>query len=187
MKNIFLEVGAYDLSRITMFYNDHQGEEWEFKLFEPNPISIEVLKEQISSCDIPNISLYEVAAYVSEEEKIFYLGSRSQVAASLCYGKGHLNTESPIKVNCIDFSKWIKDNLNKDDNIHMNMDIEGAEYYVLPKMILEGSIDYINDIEIEFHAHKFRGENKTKFYKIHSELKEYFNKSEYNLDRIWRL
>jgi hypothetical protein len=31
------------------------------------------------------------------------------------------------------------------------MDIEGSEYEVLPKMIQDGSIDYINSIYVEWH------------------------------------
>ena len=41
-------------------------------------------------------------------------------------------------------------------------------------MIKGGSIDYIDCLSIEFHAHKFRGENRDLFTEKHKELKEYF-------------
>ena len=43
------------------------------------------------------------------------------------------------------------DNFSKDDYIVIKMDIEGAEYKVLPKMIEDGSIEYINSAYIEWH------------------------------------
>lgn len=56
-----------------------------------------------------------------------------------------------VEVESIDISKWILDNFSKDDFIVIKMDIEGSEYEVLPKMIEDASIDYINTIYIEWH------------------------------------
>jgi FkbM family methyltransferase len=56
-----------------------------------------------------------------------------------------------IEIESIDLSKWIMDNFSKEDHIVMKMDIEGSEYKVLPKMIHDGSIDYINSIYVEWH------------------------------------
>tara|TARA_B100001113_G_scaffold67631_1_gene52159 strand:- start:664 stop:1362 length:699 start_codon:yes stop_codon:yes gene_type:complete len=55
------------------------------------------------------------------------------------------------KVEAIDFSKWVLDNFKKEDFIILKMDIEGSEYKVLPKMISDGSIGYINTLIIEWH------------------------------------
>jgi FkbM family methyltransferase len=57
----------------------------------------------------------------------------------------------PVLVECIDFSQWIKNNFSKEDYIFVKMDIEGSEYKILPKMIDDGSINYINDLAIEWH------------------------------------
>ena len=56
-----------------------------------------------------------------------------------------------VKVESVDLSQWIMDNFSKDDYIVIKMDIEGAEYKVLPKMIEDGSIEYINSAYIEWH------------------------------------
>ena len=56
-----------------------------------------------------------------------------------------------VLVESIDLSQWIMDNFSKEDLIIIKMDIEGAEYTVLPKMIKDGSIDYINKAFIEWH------------------------------------
>lgn len=55
------------------------------------------------------------------------------------------------KVEAIDFSKWIMENFDNNDQIVLKMDIEGSEYKVIPKMIEDGSINYINHLIIEWH------------------------------------
>ena len=54
------------------------------------------------------------------------------------------------------------------------MDIEGAEYEVLLNMIKGRSIEYIKNIRVEFHANKFKNENKVKMLKNHEKLKSFF-------------
>lgn len=57
----------------------------------------------------------------------------------------------PVLVDCIDFSKWITENFSKQDLIIVKMDIEGSEYKILPKMIEENTISYINTLCVEWH------------------------------------
>jgi FkbM family methyltransferase len=57
----------------------------------------------------------------------------------------------PVLVECIDFSQWIKNNFSKEDYIFIKMDIEGSEYKILPKMIDEGTINYVDALAIEWH------------------------------------
>ena len=56
-----------------------------------------------------------------------------------------------IIVEGIDFSSWIINNFTPDDFIIVKMDIEGSEYKVLPKMIEDGSMKYVNEIIVEWH------------------------------------
>jgi FkbM family methyltransferase len=62
-----------------------------------------------------------------------------------------LEFKETIEVDAIDFSLWVSENFSPDDLIILKMDIEGSEYKVLPKMINDGSIKYINDLIIEWH------------------------------------
>lgn len=59
------------------------------------------------------------------------------------------------KVEAIDFSKWVLENFTEEDFIILKMDIEGSEYKVLPKMIEDGSIKFINNLIIEWHNWQF--------------------------------
>jgi FkbM family methyltransferase len=56
-------------------------------------------------------------------------------------------------VPCIDFSKWILNNFI-NDYVIIKMDIEGAEFDVLEKMIKDNSIKCVKIIYLEFHDAK---------------------------------
>ena len=58
-----------------------------------------------------------------------------------------------LEVKCIDFSKYLKKTVNENDYVICKMDIEGAEYDVLGKLIDDNSIDLIDKIYIEWHNH----------------------------------
>jgi len=57
-----------------------------------------------------------------------------------------------VSIKGLDLSKWILENFNKDDTIILKMDIEGAEFKVIPKMISDGSLTYVDDLYIEWHS-----------------------------------
>ena len=164
------------------FYKCHKDKDWYYYLFEPNPLSFKEIAKQIKEYNIPNLTLLEYAAWHEECRREMWLsirknrngGYKKRGGASLFSGKRLLGKVREA-VDCIDFDKWVKKNLSKEDYIHLRMDIEGAEYYVLPKMIKGGSMDYISSLSIEFHAYKFKGENRKIFNLIHKELKEYFS------------
>jgi sacsin len=65
----------------------------------------------------------------------------------------------------------VKTNLSEQDLIVMKLDIEGAEYNVLEKMINDGSIDYINTLFVEWHDYQLK-DKKIETEKIKSILKE---------------
>jgi len=59
-----------------------------------------------------------------------------------------------IEVECFDFSEWVKQ--FKDDYLLVKMDIEGAEFTVLEKMLKDETAGYMDKILCEFHPNKVR-------------------------------
>ena len=59
------------------------------------------------------------------------------------------------KVSCFDFSDYLK---KLDDEAVIRMDIEGAEYHILGRMIKDGTISKVKYLEVEWHSHKMNGE-----------------------------
>lgn len=94
-----------------------------------------------------------------------------------------MNHKEPLTVQGLDFSKWIMENFDKEDYIVCKMDIEGAEYDVLPKMVEDGSIEYMNQMIIEFHTRfQLTGDY---IHETYVQLQDYFKKSDIKLTKWW--
>lgn len=68
------------------------------------------------------------------------------------------NFQETAMVQCVDFSKFV--NQLESDFITCKMDIEGAEFDILEKMIIDKSILKINKIWVEFHDSFFKEKQK---------------------------
>ena len=109
--------------------------------------------------------------WIEDGKKDFYLGH--EASSSLIYGKtrGRLDFDNPIEVETIDLGKWISNNFTENDYIILKMDVEGAEYEILNKMLNDGSIKYVDKLYIEFHGSRvFKTREDTK--EIRKRLKD---------------
>lgn len=164
MKNIFIDCGAHLGQTIDCFKlsNAYKNNKWDIYSFEAiNDLSkiiskkhpdINVINKAIWIND-GNINFYQTKIkknYIKNEELLYGQGSSLMVEKI----SGELDKENPILIPCIDLSNWIKNNFNKDDNIWLKIDIEGAEYEVLNHLIETNIISYINKLFIEFHYNK---------------------------------
>lgn len=123
-------------------------------VFEPNPIFY-------NSYETSDYDLIKKAIWTEDAKSNFFISKdENQVASSLlekklCKVDGSLVSNywfDPIQVECVNFSKWIFENFNKEkDDITLKLDIEGAEYHVLPHMIETGAINFLNKLFVEFH------------------------------------
>ena len=44
----------------------------------------------------------------------------------------------------VDLSRWIRENTDKEDYVIFKLDVEGAEYDILKKMLEEGTFEWID-------------------------------------------
>ena len=176
----FIDLGFYVGWATTKILEEDM--EYICYAFDPNKTLFDnsryAIKEQIS--DVLDkfgnrIIFSDKAAWIDDCELDFVIGARDAQGSTLLVNdkKGNISTNI-IKCQCFDFSKWVINTFNKSDYINLKIDIEGAEYKILPKMIAEGSIDYINKIEIEFHIRKMKSEIQKKLVPLHKELLDYF-------------
>ena len=165
MRKVFLDCGAHKATSIKKFREEYpNADEYEIISFECNPKFKKILE------NINDITFHNKAVWVENNKIKFYLGHGS--SSSLIYGKtrGNLDFDNPIEVDCIDLSKWITENFDKDDYIILKMDVEGAEYKVLEKMIDEDTINYVDKLYVEFHGMRvFKTREDTK--KIRTEIR----------------
>jgi len=153
MRKIFIDGGANSGISIQMFLDKYPGaDEFEIYSFECNPELFNELSKKYST----RATLYQQAVFTVNTDFDFYIGNR--LSSSLRRDKisGYLNTEAPIRVQAIDISKFISNNFSKEDYIVLKLDIEGAEYDVIPHLIETSAINYINELFGEWHYLKLK-------------------------------
>ena len=156
MRKVFLDCGANNGCSVRMFRGLYdKEEEYEIFSFEPNPVFDEWFEDL-------EVNLIKKAVWVKDEDLTFYqIENRTYGKQSGGSTLNKIKARShkhviihEIKVQAIDFSAWLTDNFDPDDEIILKMDIEGSEYKVLNKMIDDETIKYIDKLYIEFHWQK---------------------------------
>lgn len=148
---IFIDAGYY-VGKALEYYAPFIDDSWKVYAFEPNteldvmgslerfPFAVEWVKK---------------AVWTEDGQMEFRLGGRNDAS--------HLDgirdsVDRKITVPTIDFSRFIAE-LPKDATIVCSMDIEGAEYPVLRKMVEEGTAQKLDLLDIEFHHRLLTGED----------------------------
>lgn len=165
MKNIFLNCGAHK-GESTKFWLEKYGriKEWEIHSFEANPALWDGLEKTDGT-------LYKSAVWIYDGVIDLYRGKYSagstvmqnKISAELDYTK-------PVQIPCIDFSRWVKENFSRDDFIAVKMDIEGAEFEVIPHLIKTEAIQWIDEMYVEFHPNKISDVTTTKSRELEDKL-----------------
>ena len=65
---------------------------------------------------------------------------------------GHVNRNTHYKVPCIDIAKFVEQ--FKGSYIVMKLNVEGAEYNIIPHLKNEGLIDWISKFYVQWHWDK---------------------------------
>jgi FkbM family methyltransferase len=131
VKQIFIDLGSFD--------EIQEREGFEIISFEPNPKYHKGVTNPYAAW------IYDGKCWMSDK------GNASTIVPD------NQNYAKDIEVPCCDFSSWLartaaaRKKFTVDDHITIKMDIEGAEYAILEKMIEEGTIRMVDEILIEWH------------------------------------
>lgn len=168
MTNVFLDLGTHYGQGLREFVSRFgMNKTWKIHTFEANPVTYEVfMKKYYSSISYVTphneaISDHDGTITVNLEKppNEGETGMGSSVISLEEWNpwglidRQHFQTQK--EVPCIDFSRFIKENFNKEDNIIIKMDIEGSEYATLEKMIKDKTIEYVNHLSVEWHSRYF--------------------------------
>jgi FkbM family methyltransferase len=163
-KKIFLDCGTHFGEGLDFFvYHLKVDENWEVHSFEANPTTFENFKDKSKyshlNCKFYNLAVSDSSAPVmfnretpSGYPEEFMMGGGSSfmpISEWNPWGTFKENYNNSIEVSALDFSEFVG-TLGSDD-IFCKMDIEGAEFQVLEKMIKDGTTTKIKEIWIEFH------------------------------------
>lgn len=162
MKKIFIDCGSYDGCSIRKFRDLYDKDnEYTIYSFETNPYLQKYYEQKYE-----NHIHYNKAVWIYDGIIDFFVfkhtgGStldikkakhnRNKRKKKMKIRNIDLPEEKIIKIECIDLSKWIKDNFDKEDHIILKLDVEGSEYDILNKLFEDNIINYINQLFIEFH------------------------------------
>jgi len=190
---VFIDCGTHMFQGFKQFVEKYNiDSEWKCFSFEANPFTYErsqdTYKELVESGY--NITHFNKAVYNSEgtinvncsrdDGGPYADGHFSQGSNILLdppdydsvYKGGFTYQEEEVIVDTINFSKFLKDTVTEDDFVVVKMDVEGAEFDILPSIIQDETYKLIDDFYCEFHERFF--EPKSKYKKIKEEYKETF-------------
>jgi FkbM family methyltransferase len=119
---------------------------WQVVSFEPNPELFPQIPKR------PFLTVMGQALWDQDTEIDFHVSPQQTLGGSVMPTFVPQPEMRTIKVPAIDFGQWLKKNYRKEDVVHVKLDIEGAEYAVLRKMLRDGSIAHIDKLYIEFHG-----------------------------------
>jgi FkbM family methyltransferase len=181
LNKIFLDCGT-NLGQGLLQFIDKKIIDTTFKIhcFEPNPYAFKFVKNRLLDKNYKDYKIIfnEVALWTenckknltieafSGEYKCQHTGKnlgydlKSGGATNIMgndWNKPHYinynDLDQTIDINCINFSEYLQNNIQKDNYVICKMDIEGAEYEVLKKLIKENTINLIDELYIEWHSH----------------------------------
>jgi FkbM family methyltransferase len=151
-KGIFIDCGGFDGCSAVKFIL--QNPQFDSLTFEPNPVLWPYYE------DVPT-TLIKKAAYTHDGEMTFTIDETDADGSSLVESKkidwhGKVpNEECPkIEVQCVNIARLIQRASSYYQKIILKLDIEGAEYEVLEKLIEQKLVKNITTIYAEFHWHK---------------------------------
>ncbi len=159
MNKIFLECGSHCSCSISKFYQEWpNASEYIIHSFEGNSDLIPEIKSNIKKNKWENVILHEAVVWDFDGTVNMFVmettGGSTIVEGKIKYSKKLYKDKyscKDIQVKCIDLSRFIKDNFNITDHIVLKMDIEGAEYEIVDKMIEDNTLKYISEIHLEWH------------------------------------
>lgn len=141
-KEIILIDGGYHVGSYTKEFLRINPECRKVYAFEPMKFN-----QQKQNIDI---ELYNQAIWTYDGLHEMFISSNPE-ASSLMKESIHIDTKLSITVPCINFSKWLTRFNYNEHYIHLKLDIEGAEYDVVNKLINDGTIKLISDLVCEWH------------------------------------
>jgi len=142
--------------------------------FEPQPRFIAShadLVRKAGQLDPPwNVTVMPAAAWVSSESSLDYWVSKKMSTVSSLYqsntfrwGKNTHHDEVRISVPTIDLAAFLLHNVRPhDDTTYLKLDIESAEFDVIPHLLKKQALCNIDYILVEWHQFAYALTNQTK-------------------------
>jgi len=154
-KYVYIDLGARNGDTIDWYLKTYPKRVpsiiWAF---EANPLNYELMDKYWTKHRDLDIRVIKKAAWINNKGVEFTLDNRPGFltgGSMFNNNQPYLKNAPKVKVESVDFSSWLMNNTASTDDIIIKMDIEGAEYDILDKMFVDGTINRVNIIIIEWH------------------------------------
>lgn len=167
MRKIFIDCG-YNEGQSTKKFREMLGSDFEYFAFEANPYLYEMFKDVNPFSKIENKAVwventilpFYVVSVDRHGNKDFRTGASTLIESKSEWNMSVHKEQQVVDIETIDFSEFIEKNFTMNDLIIVKLDVEGAEYNILQKLLDSDIIHYINDLYVEFHDQKVKGFSK---------------------------
>jgi len=130
--------------------------------FEPNDLLLED-SQPVREKYADRLHFSDRIVWVNDDQpRQLWLASNSDMQGSSVYKTKKRVSRKSVTKQTVDLSRFIRDTVSDDDYLILKMDIEGAEYEVLLKMIKDGTLKMVDELIVEFHAGKIRNRDRVK-------------------------
>lgn len=152
----------------------------EIHMFEPNTQMWSEERHQIArevSKNALAVYVHDCAVWHTDELKNFFVGidEFGDLGSSLCDDKKEkLDRDNPQLVPCISIAKFVKENFTFHNNVILKLDVEGAEYDILPVVLQDQHcMHLINSLFVEWHPAFFAEKHAILYPQFVQVLKHY--------------
>lgn len=162
MSNIYIDLGSHDGDTLRLFTEKYpDAASYKAYCFEPNKMFDHHYKNL--ACEH-----VQAAAWTRDGEIRFYAAEKSigNTVMPNKRGRNRIDKKQTNTVPCVDFSSWLRRNVTREDLVVCKIDIEGAEYDVLEKVIGDGNLDLIKKLYVEWHNRKLEGFDNSRHDKL---------------------
>lgn len=151
-RKLFIDCGGFDGCSSLKFLLSFP--EFDAVTFEPNPALWRYYET------LPT-ELIKKAVHTYDGEVTFRIDAVDGDGSSLVeskvvdYHRTMSNEESPLlAVPCVDLSAFVARKAVEYGKIVLKLDVEGAEYDILEKMLQDGTLSFVDQLYCEFHHDK---------------------------------
>lgn len=170
---VFIDCG-FNTRAVFDHYYYTLGDRFEYVGFEIQPSLWQAAKES-QDYHAPPVDFIH-AAVSDKADTLYYYEPRKwglnyKGGASILSEKQDRTMDkvaTPIKA--VDFSSFLAERSGPDDFIVVKMDIEGAEYPVLEKLISDGNLNFISLLFVEFHSQYLSPTHERNWSEIHQKV-----------------
>lgn len=173
-RNIYVDLGAncgdsvqtfLDNAVNTGFDNEHNPapkadritKNWELYVFEANSVfTANLTLQRKSLLELKTVKAYNLyantAIYTKDGTTSFVVDHEKYHEGSTIMRESYSATSDAVTVKCIDIVSLFKTigKFTFKDKVYIKMDVEGAEYPIIRRMIQHGLLSYVEKIAVEW-------------------------------------